>query len=68
MHPCSFTDTFFMSIFFNLIFKTLNEDINFGETTVDSVNPLSAQPHKMSNTLTNCWTVFDHFAGLAFKG
>ena len=41
-----------------------------------SLNPLSANPTKWSNTLkqffgkfpTNCLSVFDHFAGLAFKG
>ena len=39
-------------------------------------NPLSANPTKWSNTLkqficnlsTNCFSVFDHFAGLALKG
>ena len=41
-----------------------------------SINPLSANPTKWSNTLkqfagkllTNCLSVFDHFVGLAFKG
>ena len=40
------------------------------------LKPLSANPTKWSNTLktirrqkpTNCLSVFDHFAGLAFKG
>ena len=32
-----------------------------------SVNPLSANPTKWSNTL-NCLSVFDHFVGLALKG
>ena len=42
----------------------------------DSVNPLSANPEKWSNTLkefvgnlpTNCLSVFDHFMNLALKG
>ena len=41
-----------------------------------SLNPLSVNPTKWSNTLkqfvgklpTNCLSVFDHFAGLALKG
>ena len=41
-----------------------------------TVNPLSANPTKWSNTLkqfvgnlpTNCLSVFDHFVGLALKG
>ena len=41
-----------------------------------SINPLSANPTKWSNTLkqfvgklpTNCLSVFDHFVGLALKG
>ena len=41
-----------------------------------SINPLSANPSKWSNTLkqfvaklpTNCLSVFDHFVGLALKG
>ena len=40
------------------------------------VNPLSANPTKWSNTLrqffgrllTNCFSVFDHFVGLALNG
>ena len=40
------------------------------------LNPLSASPTKWSNTLkqfvgnspTNCFSVFDHFVGLALKG
>ena len=40
------------------------------------LNPLSASPTKWSNTLkqfvrnfpTNCFSVFDHFEGLALKG
>ena len=40
------------------------------------LNPLNANPTKWSNTLkqfvgklpTNCFSVFDHFVGLAFKG
>ena len=39
-------------------------------------NPLSANPTEWLNTLkqfvgnlpTNCWNMFDHFVGLAFKG
>ena len=31
-----------------------------------SINPLSANPTKWSNTL--CLSVFDHFVGLALKG
>ena len=42
----------------------------------DSLNPLSANPIKWSNTLkqflgnlpTNCLSVFDHFVKLALKG
>ena len=42
----------------------------------DTLNPLSANPTKWSNTLkqfvgnlpTNCLSVFDHFLGLALKG
>ena len=41
-----------------------------------SINPLSANPTKWSNTLqkfvgnlpTNCLSVFNHFVGLALKG
>ena len=41
-----------------------------------SVNPLSANSTKWSNTLkqfvgnkpTSCWSVFGHFVGLALKG
>ena len=41
-----------------------------------ALNPLSANPTKLSNTLkqfvgklpTNCLSVFDHFVGLALKG
>ena len=37
-----------------------------------SLNPLSANPTKWSNTLkqflTNCLSVFDHFMNLALKG
>ena len=41
-----------------------------------TLNPLSANPTKWSNTLkqfvgklpTNCLSVFDHFVGLALKG
>ena len=40
------------------------------------LNPLSANPTKWSNPLkrfvgnlpTNCWSVFDHFGGVALKG
>ena len=40
------------------------------------INPLSANPTKWSNTLrqfvgrllTNCFSVFDHFVGLALNG
>ena len=42
----------------------------------ESLNPLSANPTRWSNTLkqfvgklpTNCLSVFDHFVGLALKG
>ena len=46
-------------------------------TIVDAfINPLSANPTKLWNTLkqfvgnlpTNCLSVFDHFLGLALKG
>ena len=44
--------------------------------TMRSLNPLSANPKKWSNTLkqfvgnspTNCLSVFDHFVILAFEG
>ena len=52
--------------------------LNFYQTLyhVGSINPLSANPTKRSNTLkqfvdnlpTNCLSVFDHFVGLALKG
>ena len=47
----------------------------FGTLLLNFVNPLSANPTKLSNTLkqfvsklpTNWLSVFDHFAGLALK-
>ena len=48
----------------------------FSKVSIEiSFNPLNANPRKWSNTLklivsnlvTNCWSVFDHFVGLALK-
>ena len=33
-----------------------------------SVKPLSVNPTKWSNTLTNCLSMFDHFVGFLLKG
>ena len=49
---------------------------NLEKTAILTVNPLSANPTKWSNTLkqcvgnlpTNCLSVFDHFMNLALKG
>ena len=53
-------------------FDSFLEDLQ----NICSINPLSANPTKCSNTLkqfvgklrTNCLSVFDHFVGLALKG
>ena len=60
-----YQDKFFVEVIFKTLFLQLN-----------SLNPLSANPTKWSNTLkqfvgnlpTNCLSVFDHFVILALKG
>ena len=57
--------------------KKVHSDENLPKVVL-SINPLSANPTKWSNTLkqfadsnnlpTNCLSVFDHFVGLALKG
>ena len=52
--------------------KPISDFLQNLHPTTASLNPLSANPEKWSNTLRNlptiCLNVFDHFMNLALKG
>ena len=66
---CSYYDKVILSKYENL------QKYGADPLSQHSINPLSANPTKWSNTLkqfvgnfpTNCLSVFDHFVGLALK-
>ena len=77
----SFTTACLKVLSFNLISSTSETFLEICQTSkmelfAKIVNPLSANPTKWTNTLkqfvgnmlANCFSVFDHFVGLALKG